>query len=98
MMRQVSHYHLFQYPLVTGGYRGDQELLVSCTADLVVAAWGAKVPFGRDHAAINLFRKHFPRKPIYCLGLTKKGKPRHPLYVKSETDPMLFNAGERCDA
>ena len=30
------------------------------------------------------------KKP-YCLGITKKGYPRHPLYVKANTRPIPFN-------
>ncbi len=78
---------------VTGGRRGDNELLAAMTADLVVAAWGANVPYSRDVEAIHLFKGSFPTKPIVCLGLTKNRSPKHPLYVKAETDPVLFMGG-----
>jgi hypothetical protein len=78
-------------PTVTGGYRGDIELLAAATADLVVAAWGAKVPFGRDSEALSLLQKQFPAKRLYCLGTTKNGFPRHPLYVRGGVEPVLFN-------
>ena len=75
---------------VTGGLCGDNELLSACTADLVVAAWGAGVPYGRDLQALAMFEQYFPGVSIYCLGKTKAGKPRHPLYVKAETQPQWF--------
>ena len=75
---------------IFGGNRGDQELLAACTADMVVAAWGASVPFGRDRYAMELFAKHFSGVKIYCLGKTKGGSPRHPLYVRADTDPQQF--------
>jgi hypothetical protein len=74
----------------TGGHRGDIELLASCTADLLVVAWGAGVPFGRDRAALAMFADHFPDKPLYCLGKTKQGHPRHPLYVRADKELELF--------
>lgn len=74
---------------VTGGQRGDTELLTAMTNDLVIVAWGAFVPFDRDLAAMKLF-ECFPGKPIHCLGLTKQGRPRHPLYVRSACLPQLF--------
>jgi hypothetical protein len=76
--------------LAVGGERGNSELLASCTADLTVLAWGANVPFGRDLEVLQMFREHFPDLRLYCLGTTKNGKPRHPLYVKADTKPELF--------
>jgi len=77
------------YPTVTGGERGDIELITAMTADLVVVAWGASVPCGRDVRALESFLA-FPMKQIHCLELTKNGKPRHPLYVKADRKPQLF--------
>lgn len=70
----------------TGGRRGDVELLTARTADLVVCAWGAGVPFKRDRWAIE----NFDPCPLYCLGRTKGGHPRHPLYVKGDARPERF--------
>lgn len=75
--------------IVTGGERGESELLAAMTADIVVAAWGANVPFNRDNYAMKLFDR-FPAKPIHCLELTKLGKPRHPLYVTADKTPIVF--------
>lgn len=75
---------------VTGGTRGDVELLAAMTANLVVCAWGANVPFSRDKEALAMFDDQFPGVQLYCLGVTKQGFPRHPLYVKSDAVPLLF--------
>lgn len=88
--RATNPKELLNAPDVTGGSRGDSELLAACTANMLVAAWGAVAPFSRDMEALSLFREHFPGVPIYCLGKTKGGKPRHPLYVKADTQPQLF--------
>ncbi len=94
--RATDPRELFTAEAVTGGERGDSELLTSCTADLLIAAWGASVPFGRDKSALELFRTHFSGVPIYCLGTTKHGCPRHPLYVKGDTQPQMFVRSQPC--
>jgi len=68
------------------GPLGDVEFLVATTADLVIAAWGAGVPFDRDRQAMEMLKG----TPLYCLGRTKDGHPRHPLYVKKGLQPMSF--------
>jgi hypothetical protein len=61
----------------TGGARGLVEALVGATAHRLVLAWGAHVPFGRD----RLILSHLHGVPLWCLGITRRGNPRHPLYV-----------------
>jgi hypothetical protein len=52
---------------------------------LVVAAWGAHSSLhGREKAVAQLFHRH--ARPLYSLGTTQVGHPRHPLYVKGTTD------------
>ena len=79
---------LLTAPDPLGGGRGDVELLAGCTAHTTVAAWGASVPFNRDKTALALIARTFPDKVLYCLGLTKRGHPRHPLYV-ARTEPLI---------
>lgn len=76
-----------------GGDRGDTELTSALTADMVVVAWGANVPFKRDVEIMDIFSTVAPMVPIYCLGKTKNGSPRHPLYVKADQQPIPFNSG-----
>lgn len=46
-------------------------------ATTVVAAWGnAGTLYGRDHAVLAQLTG-----PLFCLGLTRSGSPRHPLYL-----------------
>jgi hypothetical protein len=56
-------------------------------ADRVVVAWGSTVPrqvrfatFAAKVAVIGF--AHENGIPLYCLGRTNTGEPRHPLYVK----------------
>ena len=51
----------------------------------VVCAWGAGTYAGRSHALAHI-RGHWNQKNVfYCLGKTKDGSPRHPLFVRAET-------------
>jgi hypothetical protein len=72
----------------TGGERGDQELRRAAEADLVVAAWGAWVPFERDREALAMLSG----RRLVCLGRTKNGGPRHPLYVRGATRSEAFGS------
>ena len=56
-------------------------------AGIIVCAWGAHGRhLNRDKAVIQMLQ---PVK-TYCLGVTKGGQPRHPLYIKADTKPVLF--------
>ena len=52
--------------------------LAAKRCERIVAAWGAIGEFqSRAEAVANLF----PGRELWCLGTTKDGHPRHPLYV-----------------
>lgn len=56
--------------------------------DLVVAAWGVHGSlFARDQEVRKLIEKE---KQLYCLGKTKEGQPKHPLYIKANARPVLY--------
>lgn len=48
----------------------------------IVCAWGAAAPRERVHAVADLFTAAGAR--LWCLGTTKHGAPRHPLYVRGD--------------
>ena len=54
-------------------------------SDLVICAWGAnsRSP-NREGRVLDLIAAP------HCLGLTKNGSPRHPLYVRADTRPQPF--------
>lgn len=57
-------------------------------AGRVLAAWGADpmAVWAASHLVLRI-----PRNlQIWCLGLTKHGQPRHPLYVHGATVPVVF--------
>lgn len=61
-------------------------------AGLVVAAWGASVPkcyANRPRAVARLLAER--GAPVWCLGRTRAGAPRHPLYVAGSTGLERFD-------
>lgn len=56
-------------------------------ADMTVAAWGVHgVHRQRNAEVIALFAN--AKLTLHCLGLTKDGHPRHPLYLRKTTQPL----------
>lgn len=67
-------------------------LEAAARAELIIAAWGTHGKIkGRGKEVLQLLRKHF----VYCLGLTSEGFPRHPLYLRKDTEAKLLQAGIR---
>lgn len=61
--------------------------LVRCSkeADIIIAAWGADGGYlGRDEEVLKII------KGVMCLGITKEGKPRHPLFLKKTAKPETY--------
>ena len=56
------------------------------TGTPVVAAWGASAVPGRVRAVLRLV----PGADWRCLGVTRAGAPRHPLYVKGDQSLVPF--------
>jgi hypothetical protein len=64
-------------------------------ARTLVLAWGARGAM-RDRAA-STRRLVSPRAPR-CLGLTRSGEPRHPLYLRSDARLVLVRSARRSAA
>ena len=52
--------------------------------DVVVFAWGAD-PFAERKSRFTREAVKVWRPAVYCLGKTKSGQPKHPLYIKAGT-------------
>lgn len=60
-------------------------------SDFVVCAWGAhKMAESRAAAVLRIIREQ-DRVP-HCLGVTKSGAPKHPLYIAGDTTPALYSS------
>lgn len=72
------------------GRENDRHILNVCQqADLVVAAWGVNGSYMQRGTQVEaMLRK--PGVVLWCLGLTKGGFPRHPLYVRADTEPEVW--------
>lgn len=58
-------------------------------ADTVIAAWGTHgVHRNRGPLTEQLLRA--TGKPLYSLGLSKHGHPKHPLYIRYSQQPILW--------
>lgn len=55
----------------------------------VVFAWGAHAKTAERATAVHKIFEHYGLAPM-CLGTTKAGHPRHPLYVPSSTPLVPF--------
>lgn len=57
--------------------------------DIAICAWGAHpMAESRAHTFVTWVRGWKPA--AYCLGTTKHGAPKHPLYIKSGTPLTMF--------
>ena len=57
-------------------------------ADTVILAWGNQGTWGDRHRVV--LRQLSGVEALYCLGLTKTGQPRHPLYLRNSVVPILY--------
>lgn len=72
-----------------GGHRGLAELVNAKHAEKLVAAWGQHGKLmDRGKQALEIFQQE--NVSVYCLGTTKDGHPRHPLYVPSSQSLELL--------
>lgn len=62
------------------GPHNDRYLAALPAAERVVVAWGAFAAPGRIAHVVHLLAL----RPLYCLGVTASGAPRHPLYVRGD--------------
>jgi len=74
-------------PVGPGNMEAIKAVAESC--DLVIGCWGVHGDHLDQGAKIvDMLREG--HVPLYCLGLTKGGHPRHPLYLRKDLRPVLF--------
>lgn len=76
----------------TGGKANDdllREVLRQAGNRLVIAAWGANARPDR----VAEFMSWRGSEHVRALGFTKAGAPRHPLYLRSDAQPVNFPSG-----
>lgn len=61
-------------------------------ADWIVCAWGSHGAHLARGPAVEVLLRRLGR-PLYHLGLTRAGAPKHPLYIGYATQPGLWSVG-----
>ncbi len=78
---------LFEAQDPVGPYNDRALLETANNVDEIVCAWGAHGDFlGQDSHARGLLEDYM----LYCLKLTAKGQPGHPLYLKASLRPIPY--------
>lgn len=77
------------------GPRNDEMLRIAMAASAhrVVCAWGANAFAARRLSAFARLHAEAGAPALWCLGTTKDGAPRHPLYVKADQPLVPFELG-----
>ncbi|MCX8226767.1 MAG: DUF1643 domain-containing protein [Sulfitobacter sp.] len=82
--------HLMRKAIDPVGPDNDAILLQGAAwADTVIAAWGTHgAHLGRGDAVISMLREQ--QIPLFHLGLSKAGHPKHPLYIPYAQHPLAW--------
>lgn len=84
-LRATDPKEMMKHPEPIGPENDKWLLELSQLAEVVIAAWGAKGMYqNRDETMYKM------SKNMRCLGLTKSGHPRHPLYLSKNTKLRPF--------
>ena len=72
------------------GKDNDHFILESVShSERVILAWGNQGTWQQQD--VHVLKLLTNQTRIYSLGITKKGCPRHPLYLRQESQPQIFN-------
>lgn len=73
------------------GYENNYHLIREArAARLVVSAWGVHGTKGNRDRYVRWLLEDLHSLRLHHLGLTKGGHPRHPLYLRADTEPTLW--------
>jgi hypothetical protein len=84
-LRSTKPAAIWQHPDPVGPENDAEIERLVGMGDVVLAAWGANA---RDASRVEGVLRLLP--PVLCLGWTKHGHPRHPLYVERSTPMRLW--------
>lgn len=87
-LRSTDPKKLYKHPDPVGP-ENDRYILEAATrANIVVLAWGHHAGLrSRDNEILTLLKN----VKVYCLGVTKDGYPKHPLYVAATTQLVPYS-------
>ena len=74
------------------GMENDKRLLNAArAADAIVCAWGNHGAYlGRGDEVLRTLRREGLADKTRHLGMTRRGQPRHPLYLRRDAEPVRF--------
>lgn len=55
---------------------------------MFIACWGANIDARRSWVLREMFKTSL--RTVHCMGLTSKGHPLHPLYLRADTQPKKW--------
>lgn len=86
-LRTTRPVHLAEHDDPVGPENAEHLREAKADADRVICAWGA---WPRSHrwlrAELEVVAGGPYERQLYCLGKTKSGAPRHPLYLRADTE------------
>ena len=86
-LRETDPHAMRKHPYPVGEATDDALQNGADWADMTIAAWGVHgVHQRRNTEVVSLFQSH--NQPLHCLGETKDGHPRHPLYLPYSAQPQ----------
>lgn len=88
-LRSSTPAALWKHPDPVGPDNDKHLDAIARTHDDIVCAWGACAPPERVRFVEHLFTASGTR--LWCLGATKHGAPRHPLYVAAQQQLIPWN-------
>lgn len=91
-LRSPSPRVLLYHPAPAGPGNDEMVLSQASRASVVVAAWGANGRLPRLASRRSEVLKTLAGIPLWCLGVTRAGEPRHPLMVRTETPLIPWEA------
>ncbi len=89
-LRSTDPHALLLEPDPVGIDNDEHILRVARGADLVIAAWGVWGKIGARGRSLATHLTH-AGVSLFCLGITKEGYPRHPLYLRADAQPLIYD-------
>lgn len=89
-LRSTDPKKLYAHPDPVGPNNDKYILEQAKKAQLIICAWGVHGSFKERAFDVLLLLN---KLPLRCLGTTKDGHPRHPLYMRSDAEPKPWNIG-----
>lgn len=89
-LRATDPRQLRTHPAPVGPENDDWLSRAAKSATVVVCAWGNHGKLGGRAAEVSALFEQTCTGPLLCLGATKLGEPRHPLYVSRTRVPTCY--------